>query len=131
MKRSDFPRHAKRARAADDAAVIATLDRFMGSYSVDNPSTGRACIDRLRGHRCTRYRDDDELHHIPHHDHTGLWLRDGEPTVYTAHLYDCNERERQDIRDFAEEHNLRADISTELSWYWPGDTTLVAIVWEG
>lgn len=105
------------------------LDAFKQRYGVDERTTGSVCVSRLLGGQCTRgYRNGHTgPHEMPHTDHTDLWLRDGEPAVYTAHLYDLPWSYLRDIVEFAETHGLAVDIDAGLSWYFPGATVLVAL----
>ena len=115
-------------RAAGIAVEDNLREAFKQRYGVEKETTGSVCVDRLRGNRCTRHhRDNDHPHHLPHKDHTSLWLRDGEPAVYAAHLYDLPGEYARDILDFADEYGLSVDFDAVLSWYFPMRTTLVAV----
>lgn len=120
---SNMPR-----RAAAQAMEGQTLEAFKSVYGVDTQSEGQTCVSRLLGHQCKRgYRNSDHPHDIPHKDHVSLWLDDGEPAVYAAHLYDLPHDYVDDIMTFAEEHGLSVTFDSGCSWYFPANTTLVAV----
>lgn len=112
-------------RAVGVAAEAALRDRFMTDYGVTAEYRGRPCIALLWDEECRHERMTSELpHQPPHADHATLWVADGEPAVYTTHLYELPGEHVRDLAAFADEYDLAFRIEP-YSWYWPGRTTLV------
>lgn len=120
-------RHVKHAGSADKEEAKSNLETFKSRFGVDSQTKGTVCVGRLLNGQCPQYRNPDHPHQIPHKDHTSLWLRDGDPEVYAAHLYDLPHEYARDILDFAEEHGLRVTFDGTMSWYWPGHATGVYV----
>ena len=103
-------------------------EEFIKEHHLDGKSEGRACITRLFEEDCYHflpYGSNEYPHDMPNRDHVDLWLRDGDPVIYTAHLYDLNEC-REDIEEFASEHGLTVSFDAK-SWHYPGRTILVTL----
>lgn len=111
---------------------LKALANFTLKYNLDKPTTGRVCINRLKGKKCRfGYRDHNSSDcHIPHKDHTSLWLKDGDPEVYIAHLYPFGEKTARDIANFSEEKDLDITFWSGLS-FWNYGQTIAVIVREG
>lgn len=120
-------------RAVADGLEDALREEFKQSYDVDGTTDGTDCIGRLIAgwstckHGWNEPKNPSPDHppcKPPHADHADLWLHDGEPAVYTMHLYDLHRDEVRDIVDFADEYGLEVSINPS-SWYFPSRTTHV------
>lgn len=58
-------------------------------------------------------------------DHSTLWLKNGQPVLYTSEPYQLTDRELEDHLRFAKEHDLELFISAQYSMWFPGQTMLV------
>lgn len=112
-------------RAVGVAAEASLHDRFREEYGITAEASGRPCIARLWDRECRHDSLTSEApHQPPHADHASLWLVDGDPAVYSVHLYDLPDEHVRDLADFADEYGLCLRIEP-YSLYWPGRTTLV------
>jgi hypothetical protein len=57
-------------------------------------------------------------------DHYELWNKDGKPYIFTSHVFMLEWEKLQKLVDFCRDNNLELEISSRLSWYHPGNTTL-------
>ncbi|NGM71362.1 hypothetical protein G6M89_20580 [Natronolimnobius sp. AArcel1] len=134
-------------RAIADALEADLKKRFRAYWSVEEPADGPACIRRvITGDdecNCTSTRSwidreherigarDKPPHKPPYSDHATLWLDDGDPVLYSIHIYGPEvevvsktaapegERRRNgwfDLISFAEHWGLEIGI-TPFSWY--------------
>lgn len=118
-------------------------DRFVEAYNLDEPAD-KACIGRLiSGHdECPHHvvEPDDDPNAPPHSppasDHATLWLDDGEPAVYSMHVYPANIERLDssepphnlwfDVFAFAQQHGLEVSVHP-TSWYNVGTTIQVLL----
>jgi hypothetical protein len=116
-------------------------DRFIEAHDLDGPAD-KACIARLIAgydecpHNVVEPDDDPNTppHSPPASDHPTLWLDDGEPALYSMHVYtanierlDSNEPPHNlwfDLFGFAQRHGLEVSIHP-TSWYNVGTTVQV------
>ena len=118
-------------------------DAFVQAFDVDEPAE-KACIRRLiTGEEECTYSpleaDDDPSgppHKPPASDHATLWLDDGEPAVYSMHVYPGNIERLDaaeppynlwfDLFEFAAEWGLEVSILPK-SWYNLGSTVHIVL----
>jgi len=145
-----FPRQDDLWRVLGNLLAADLHDRFQNRAGVDKPAA-TACIRRLitgeDSCRCSDTRSwvdreqeqigacDEPPHQPPHSDHATLWLDDdGEPAVYSIHIYpgnvlnytpsktaDPDQQQRNgwfDIVTWAEHWGLEVDVAP-VSWYNP------------
>ena len=116
-------------------------DAFVQAFDLDGPAE-QACIRRLitGESECPHspFETDNDPqgppHHPPSHDHATLWLDDGDPAVYSMHVYPGNIERLDsdqpphnlwfDVFDFASEWGLEVSILPK-SWYNLGSTVQV------
>lgn len=113
------------------------LSNFMERYKLDKPTSGRVCINRLRGKQCSF-----STHDHPHTldslikknksycrltDHVALWLRDGKPAVWTSQPYGpLDGIVLAEAAEACRELGLELTVSSG-SWWYPGWTVLLMV----
>lgn len=120
--------------AVADALEETLREGFKRGYNVDGTTDGSACVGRLVAgwngcnHGMRRKGDDSDTppHKPPHADHADLWLRDGEPAVYSMHLYDVQTKEIRDLLEFADRWGLEIEIHGS-SWYYANRTVHIVL----
>ena len=61
-------------------------------------------------------------------DHRGFWKANGRPVAVSAHLYSCDEAQREAAHSWAYSRGLVATFPVDFpSWWYPGRTTLIEI----
>ena len=113
-------------RTAAAALWTERLANFRNAHEL-TLAGGRQCIQRLLGRRCrlltSRY--GDCVCTPPADDHATLWSRDRQPCVWVSQPYHLTMEHLVAIGQFCATHELRADIGTWPSWYFPGHALTV------
>jgi hypothetical protein len=81
-------------------------------------SSGRVCIHRLIGKRCSFYENQPCL--PPRTDHPSLWLKDGKPFCLVSQPYGpLVMSDVEAIEKFCHRHGLEFEINSWPGWYFP------------
>ena len=114
-------------RAWAEVASALVKRRFCEHWRVRPAPNVTNCVGRLVGrrHRPPFYVCDHC--NPPGTDHPWLFLRNGKPTLFVSQPYTLSWDEMQRLVDWCRERGLRADVSADESWHFPGRTLAVRI----
>jgi len=117
----------------EEEAPTACIRRVITGESECSCTSTRSWVDRERETVGDR---DEPPHAPPHRDHATLWLDEGEPVLYSMHIYGPESQTVSrtaapddegvrngwfDILNFAREWGLQAAV-TPFSWYYMSST---------
>ena len=85
---------------------------------------GHFCVHRLAGKRCPGM-DCRSPGDIPGYDHLSAWRGVSGARVIVSQPYQFSYETMKETVAFCEKHGLRADISANWSWWFPGQTLMV------
>lgn len=123
---SQQPSALRRGLSEREAKLSDTYYKlFVRAHKVKR-STRLPCANALIKGQCHSV----DLHikcHLPHSDHTDVWIRQGKPYCITTQPYSLSSEKLKDMLEFCEEWGLEFTVSG-LSWHYPGWTSLV-IFW--
>jgi hypothetical protein len=89
-------------------------------------SKGEKCIQRLKGGKCMRGYPNEGDHQClpPTADHYHLWIKDGEPVLFTSEPYPLTYDDIRQEVNFCETHGFEMTIRAN-SPHNPGSTLLI------
>jgi hypothetical protein len=111
-------------RAYAEVIWKAKLKLYQRSRGVELAEDVHTCLHELKGHLCPIAGcHSPEI--IPGQSHTSQWAKDGRPHVIVSQPYDFSFETMKETVRFCEAHRLRADVSAELAWHFPGAVVMV------
>lgn len=112
----------------DTPEACSRLTRFKRRHGVKERRRSPYCICSMIGRRCGRFAECLANLIPPRADHVTHWHRGGRRTsIYVMQPYGWEDDDREALRAFLAPHNLDFYDSLDESWWYPGETTLVAI----
>ena len=110
-------------------------EAWMHANKVTEADEDHVCIQRLIHGRCVGRENETliematyESHpcHPPGFDHGDLWLKDGQPEIFTFQPYHLFGSTLQALLTFCQKNNLEIEINGR-SWYYGANSVLVEI----
>lgn len=113
-------------RAYAEAAWESARTQYAEREGIKERSGSHVCVERLLGKRCPGEDHLNSPFDIPGSDHSSEWVKDRKTHAIVSQPYSFSYETMLKTVKFCEENGLRADISAERAWHFPGRVLMVA-----